>query len=189
MQDEIIDSEFETKPNRFEYQHYVALGMLSTGILYSISKGTWNGHPFYIGLLGLVSSIILTLLRPKIGLASTFILCLLGIIQLLNIFPSNYTFSLGLGPLTIELEIRYLLILIIHILFNQKHFSRVLKKQRSRSTKLKESKRTTSIENFKKRFANKSITELKLKVNNSDLIEEARMAAQELIKEKKNKKY
>lgn len=129
-------------------------------------------------------SVVDTVQYASIGLAITLILILLSFTGLIQFY--NQTFSIGIGPLSLEMTA--LGLLIFHLAMNPDIITKIkLKLELSeeslkKNEELKKEQFENSVNRFEGKFKSKQKSELERIVNENSLIPEAVEAARRILK-------
>ncbi len=173
----------ENTDNEFQVGilNWISIIILWFGIAYSLYIGLLFDPKIITAIILLSVSTVLKFFKYDLGVKVVLGVMFLGAINLISFFPMKFFYTFGTNSLQIGFELILFGIAVLHIVTNKKSLSSLMNKEES--IEEIEADRRLKIDAFKKRFSNRTLTELETTVANDDLLPEARKAAQELIAE------
>lgn len=176
MEDNILDSPVEVDNKKELTRLLIPLLILWVGIVWSYSV---QGSIFLIASSLTLAASVLFFINKNASFYLVLVILVLGLIKVIYIFPVQILF----GIMTIEFDVTCLISLVAILLLNR---GRIQKKINSFSTteETKQSSRASKVNTFKQRFSGKNNEELEMIIRNKSLVEEARIAAQEILSDR-----
>ena len=188
MNEDILDNDLGVYENkkRTNLKNWISIILLWIGIGVCIRNGVYGDIKVISGIFLLAFCTFFTHANYNIGVKATFFLILLGTLNILNFFPFTILFSFGISEFDLGFEFVMFGILIIHVFSNKEIMSKFIGNRiipEMTNEEIKAEFRAT-VNGFKRQFAKNSIEDLKNIVKNDRIVAEAKLAAEELLKEK-----
>lgn len=185
---EILDDGLpnENKKQHVQIANWISIIILWIGISYCEANGLLSEIKVITAIALLIFSTITMYFNYELGVKITLGTILIGMINLVDFFPVKYFISFGINTIEIGFEFMLFGIGIIHFATNREKLSEFFEALFNREATEEEIKANQryKINDFKRRFSNKQINELKMIINNDKLVPEAIAAAKELVEEK-----
>ncbi len=190
MEFETLDDDFGLEginENKAGLLNWVSIIFLWIGIGSFFNVGSRFEEIFYGPFILVLIATILSYFKFNVGLVITSIILLLGIFSQVFLFPFQYVLSFGIGNFGFDIETITLLVGVIHFITNKDFFLKMINYSFKDNKTYEEDKarmKSHKINLYKKMFAKKSNEELRVKIDNVELIPEAIQAAKELLEER-----
>lgn len=115
MEEEVIDSKHKPKINgKFNWTIWIGSALTAFGLFKCQQSGILLENSVLLTLCLFILSIAGNIFNPKVGVVITTLIFVLGIFSVCHLFPTQHSFGIGIGDLTISFEIYSLLFLFIH---------------------------------------------------------------------------
>lgn len=187
MGEELLDDlDAQVQPERQSTLSWLAIALLWLGIVLMVVFGNFF-HPRVLGgALVLLIATIGKYFYPKPGNILAAVVIFIGAADLLYFYPFNYIFALEIGSFALGIDLVLLFILLLHVWANKATFSEFYKSVRGDDRTEAEvlTIHQSKLLQFKRRFADKTLAELKVMTSNERLVPEAIEAAKALVEEK-----
>ncbi len=184
MHDEILDNEEPKKEIRFSFLQNFVLIILWFSVLFGWENFLFFNQKYLIGVVCLLISSVLTFINPKLGLYSTLIMLVLGVMNIAHHMGMTVSMTFGKSGNEFSLDLVYLLLLFVYIGMNRNELSKIFPSKIKNKT---QPHRNMEENRFVKKYASKSSEELEAIIKSNQFSKEAIEAAHELLSRRKVK--
>lgn len=167
-------------------KNWIIIIVLWIGIALSCMNGLIGEIQLQAALILLVIVTIINFVKPSLGVKFILGLLVLGFLGILTFFP--FKTRIGYGNSMFLFDFYFLALAVIHLALNKSSFLGIFSSVINGDLSNEQLQKTNrvKIDTFKKRFYNKTISELTSIVEHKRLLPEALQAAQELLDERSN---